>query len=195
MNNSSVDGQSSSLNRDANALHGSFSSKEIGSDGKNEPLLCSFGRMYSMDSSPGASMDSSHGAGAAAAADDDDDDGTLICDWGRRQSMLSNSGTSILSNISIQDDMALLNTNNNHQHHGGKIKDDSSLICGWDERRNSLSITSDVTIDIPKDVTIGKSLLRLSYKQRPKIHCLMLVDKKELTLILHQKDQNDYSNR
>lgn len=147
-NNSSVDGQSSSFSSDVNnsiteeSLQGSFSSKEVGVDYKNESLICSFGRMYSMDSSPGAGAD----------------DGTLICDWERRQSMLSNSGTSILSNsgvLSIQDDMALLNTNSNHHSHVGKVKDDSSLICGWDKGRHStLSITSDVSI--PKDVTIGE---------------------------------------
>ena len=139
-NNSSDDGQSSSSFSRNNSitdksLQGSYSSKD-------ESLICNFGRMYSMDSSPGACAD----------------DGTLICDWGRRQSMLSNSGTSVISNLSIQDDMALLNTNiNHHHHHEGKIKDDSSLICGWDKRRQSLlSITSDVSI--PKGVTVGESI-------------------------------------
>ena len=140
-NNSSDDGQSSSSFSRNNSitdksLQGSYSSKD-------ESLICNFGRMYSMDSSPGTAAD---------------DDGTLICDWGRRQSMLSNSGTSVISNLSIQDDMALLNTNtNHHHHHEGKIKDDSSLICGWDKRRQSLlSITSDVSI--PKGVTVGESI-------------------------------------
>ena len=140
-NNSSDDGQSSSSFSRNNSitdksLQGSYSSKD-------ESLICNFGRMYSMDSSPGTAAD---------------DDGTLICDWGRRQSMLSNSGTSVISNLSIQDDMALLNTNtNHHHHHEGNIKDDSSLICGWDKRRQSLlSITSDVSI--PKGVTVGESI-------------------------------------
>lgn len=139
-NNSSDDGQSSSSFSRNNSitdksLQGSYSSKD-------ESLICNFGRMYSMDSSPGTAAD---------------DDGTLICDWGRRQSMLSNSGTSVISNLSIQDDMALLNTNTNHHHHEGNIKDDSSLICGWDKRRQSLlSITSDVSI--PKGVTVGESI-------------------------------------
>ena len=140
-NNSSDDGQSSSSFSRNNSitdksLQGSYSSKD-------ESLICNFGRMYSMDSSPGTAAD---------------DDGTLICDWGRRQSMLSNSVTSVISNLSIQDDMALLNTNtNHHHHHEGNIKDDSSLICGWDKRRQSLlSITSDVSI--PKGVTVGESI-------------------------------------
>ena len=138
-NNSSDDGQSSSSFSRNNSitdksLQGSYSSKD-------ESLICNFGRMYSMDSSPGTAAD----------------DGTLICDWERRQSMLSNSGTSVISNLSIQDDMALLNTNTNHHHHEGNIKDDSSLICGWDKRRQSLlSITSDVSI--PKGVTVGESI-------------------------------------
>lgn len=61
------------------------------------------------------------------------DEDTLICDWGRRQSNLSSSASS----LSNPEEFA-------HQHDKEKDASSRSLICGWDE--SEVSILSESTV-------------------------------------------------